>query len=130
MISIVEPQKFSRTRESTELGVLKQSSFLLQSNDLSTNSDEGLLIDLAPDLVPKLVLIPSSSQEDLTRMDPRTASPQSSTTDSALGGSTSPEDESSQRPSSHHHMADSSFSDEREENFESYGENGDVEYEA
>ena len=44
----------------------------------------------------------------------------------ALGGSTSP-DETSQRQNN---LADSSFSDEREENFESYGENGDVEYEA
>ena len=42
------------------------------------------------------------------------------------GGSTSP-DETSQRQNN---LADSSFSDEREENFESYGENGDVEYEA
>ena len=56
----------------------------------------------------------------------RIASPQSSTTDSAIGGSTSP-DETSQRQNN---LADSSFSDEREENFESYGENGDVEYEA
>lgn len=88
--------------------------------------NEGLLIDF--DQVPKVVLIPSS-QEDLAstmEADPRVASPQSSTTDSALGGSTSP-DESSQRPS---HLVDSSFSDEREENFESYGENEDVEYEA
>jgi len=52
-------------------------------------------------------------------------SPQSSTADSAIGGSTSP-DENSQRPSN---LVDSSFSDEREENFESYGENEDVEYE-
>ena len=44
----------------------------------------------------------------------------------AIGGSTSP-DETSQRQNN---LADSSFSDEREENFESYGENGDVEYEA
>ena len=44
----------------------------------------------------------------------------------AIGGSTSP-DETSQRQNI---LADSSFSDEREENFESYGENGDVEYEA
>ena len=58
--------------------------------------------------------------------DARISSPQSSTTDSALGGSTSP-DETSQRQNN---LADSSFSDEREENFESYGENEDVEYEA
>ena len=57
----------------------------------------------------------------------RMASPQSSTTtDSAIGGSTSPDEA---RPSTLH-MADSSFSDEKEENFESYGENEDVEYEA
>ena len=43
------------------------------------------------------------------------------------GGSTSPDEVSSQQQ---HNLADSSFSDEREENFESYGENEDVEYEA
>jgi len=60
--------------------------------------------------------------------DSRIASPHS-TTDSAMGGSTSPDDD----PPLYRHksnVADSSFSDEKEENFESYGENEDVEYEA
>ena len=52
-----------------------------------------------------------------TTTDPRVSSPQS---DSAMGGS----DTSQTQPN------DSSFSDEKEENFESYGENEDVEYEA
>merc|ERR1719266_284702 len=51
-----------------------------------------------------------------TTTDPRVSSPQS---DSAMGGS----DTSQTQPN------DSSFSDEKEENFESYGENEDVEYE-
>ena len=46
-----------------------------------------------------------------------------STTDSAIGGSTSPDESSSKTNAT---GADSSFSDEREEeNFESYGENED-----
>ncbi len=56
----------------------------------------------------------------------RTLSPQSQA-DSAMGGSTSPDDQSQHRLNPGD--KDSSFSDEREENFESYGENEDVEYE-
>jgi len=110
----------------------------------STESD--LLIDfdqISPPAssvkIPKLVLpTPEvgevSKMSEITRIqvggpneDTRISSPQSSTTDSAIGGSTSPDEVSSQQQ---HNLADSSFSDEREENFESYGENEDVEYEA
>lgn len=78
--------------------------------------------------IPKLVLLPSSTEdlknmsavENSTENEARNFSPQSSS-DSAIGGSTSPDEKQ---------KVDSSFSDDREENFESYGENEDVEYES
>jgi len=123
------------------------SSDAIPISSLTRPSESDLLIDfdqLSPPTssvkIPKLVLQTPESQvgevskmSEVTRIqvggqseDARISSPQSSTTDSALGGSTSP-DETSQRQNN---LADSSFSDEREENFESYGENEDVEYEA
>jgi len=138
----------SLTSEQTISSSSSSSSDAIAISTLTRPTESDLLIDfdqLSPpnssNKIPKLVLqAPEHQVGDVSKMsevtriqvggqsaeEARIASPQSSTTDSAIGGSTSP-DETSQRQNN---LADSSFSDEREENFESYGENGDVEYEA
>ena len=97
----------------------------------SGHPDSFVLVDLFRGRETLNYLLQEGKMSEVTRIQlngpeddsTRVVSPQS-TTDSALGGSTSPDDTSQQRSN---HQADSSFSDEREACFESYGENEDYE---